>query len=499
MKTQRTTRCLLSVALCTLALGSPAWAGGFFDDFSDGSIRDGSPVSWGIDPSDGVGTLGKCLVTAEGLEFTPDWPANYRAGMWRGVVDAYDRLVHYTGRLTMRTQVKIGEATTDHGSSVMLWFRGKEDKGYMVGVNNVFLWFYRADGPGSTGYSPMDTWHYRMNGSFDPKKEFILQVDVIDLTDSAGNRTTSRLEARWWVVGQEMPVQPQLAVYDATHDAGFGEVGIGADCDSEQNRTTIFRWVEVIGTEVGEPIVDFNGDGTVDSADLLRLIASWGQKDPAANLDRNGVVDKKDLEVLMDYWQQDVNDPTLAAHWAFDEKTGGTAYDSVGRNNATVIGSATWQPEGGKIGGALQLSGVANFAMTGFVLNPANPPFSVFAWVKGVAPGQVILSQAGGVNWLLAQPGTGFLMSDLKLHPLLNSVVSQTVITDGTWHRVGFVWDGASRILYVDGGEVARGPQSALASSTGGLYIGANSKLTAGAFWSGLIDDVRIYNRVVQP
>jgi len=35
--------------------------------------------------------------------------------------------------------------------------------------------------------------------------------------------------------------------------------------------------------------------------------------------------------------------------------------------------------------------------------------------------------------------------------------------------------------------------------SGGGLYLGAGSTLTSGTFFSGLIDDVRIYNRVVHP
>jgi hypothetical protein len=32
-----------------------------------------------------------------------------------------------------------------------------------------------------------------------------------------------------------------------------------------------------------------------------------------------------------------------------------------------------------------------------------------------------------------------------------------------------------------------------------GLYIGAGSELMPGTFWSGLIDDVRIYDRAVKP
>ena len=27
---------------------------------------------------------------------------------------------------------------------------------------------------------------------------------------------------------------------------------------------------------------------------------------------------------------------------------------------------------------------------------------------------------------------------------------SQTIITDGEWHLIGFVWDGSRRTLYVD-------------------------------------------------
>jgi hypothetical protein len=37
----------------------------------------------------------------------------------------------------------------------------------------------------------------------------------------------------------------------------------------------------------------------------------------------------------------------------------------------------------------------------------------------------------------------------------------------------------------------------AVASSDAGLDIGAGKNLEAGSFWSGLIDDVRIYDRAI--
>jgi hypothetical protein len=77
-------------------------------------------------------------------------------------------------------------------------------------------------------------------------------------------------------------------------------------------------------------------------------------------------------------------------------------------------------------------------------------------------------------------------------------LLSQAVITDNNWHRVGLVWDGSNRILYVDDIEVASDTYPS-GSLIGDLQIGAGNKLEEGSFWSGLIDDVRIYNRAVTP
>ena len=110
----------------------------------------------------------------------------------------------------------------------------------------------------------------------------------------------------------------------------------------------------------------------------------------------------------------------------------------------------------------------------------------------------MILSQDKGANWLLAQAGTGALMTDLKVNIIGKAVISPTVITDADWHRVGLACDDRSRTLYVDGIEVAKGDQNR-SPGKGGLYLGAGKTLAPGSFWSGLIDDVRIYNRAVKP
>ena len=253
-------------------------------------------------------------------------------------------------------------------------------------------------------------------------------------------------------------------------------------------------------------IVDFNGDGIVDCVDMCMMLDYWGTDEPFYDIAPrpfgDGIVDVQDLIILSEHLFEEVNDPTLIAHWALDEAEGDIAFDSAGINDAFVIGSPAWQPTSGQVNGAIQLDGVDDFITTMPVLNPAEGPFSVIVWVKGGAPGQVVISQTelGGANWLLADSSEGNLMTELKaLGRGAAELLSQTVITDGQWHRVGFVRDGSNRILYADGIEVARDTTTYLESASGGLYIGAGSDLEPGAYWSGLIDDVRIYNRAVSP
>jgi hypothetical protein len=215
----------------------------------------------------------------------------------------------------------------------------------------------------------------------------------------------------------------------------------------------------------------------------------------------DGKVDEKDLQVLMDYWGREVNDPTLIAYWKLDEDEGSVAGDSAGTGDGVLVGNPVWQPAGGKLGGTLQLDGIDDYVRTPFVVDPGKGPFSVFAWVKGGAPGQVVVSRTGGANWLMASSPAGSLMTDVKSADRKGkALTSTTVITDGAWHRIGLVWDGSNRILYVDDIEVAGDTQSSLAASAGGLCIGGPSDPAAGgAFWSGLIDDVRLYDRAVKP
>jgi hypothetical protein len=251
---------------------------------------------------------------------------------------------------------------------------------------------------------------------------------------------------------------------------------------------------------------DFNHDKKVDVEDLLMLIEHWGQEESSVDIaplpDGDGIVNEQDMALFMEYWQEEIPQIGLIAHWRLDETEGIIATESVnktGFSNGIVIGEPVWQPDDGQIGGAIQLDGVDDCIITNPVLNPADGPFSIFAWIKGSTPGQVVVSQQALADWL-AVDAEGNLMTELKCTgSSAGSLYSETVITDGQWHRIGLVWDGSKRKLCFDGIIVAEDTQSGLQGSQMGLYIGVGKNYAPGTFFSGMIDDVRIYNRVVSP
>jgi N-acetylneuraminic acid mutarotase len=344
------------------------------------------------------------------------------------------------------------------------------------------IWERKADAPTARSWlsaSVADGRIYVIGGDFGPPKANVEEYDPA--TDA-------------WAIRADMPTPRGALSTTALHDRIYVIGGVIASVYDV--RSTVEEYI------ANPLVVDFNGDGVVDIKDLLRLVESWGQNDPAVDIaprpSGDGIVDATDLEILMGYWGQEIANPYLIAHWKLDETEGMIASDSAGEHDGTVIGVPAWQSAGGVVDGALEFDRTT-FVITDSVLNPSDGPFSVFAWVKGGAPGQVVIAQEKGADWLMVAPD-GALKTELKGSGRLGrTLVSSAVITDDAWHRIGLAWDGSNRILYVDDIEVARDTQTQLVGTYMGLHVGAGSTLAPSSFWSGLLDDVRIYNREVQP
>jgi len=194
----------------------------------------------------------------------------------------------------------------------------------------------------------------------------------------------------------------------------------------------------------------------------------------------------------------------LVAHWPLDEAEGIAAYDLVAGHRCELNGNPLWQPDGGIAGGAILFDGKDDFVETPFVLNPADGPFSVLAWTQGGAAGEAIIAQTDnlgiGRTWLGIDASAGALTTGLRAPFLAGSaLVSESVVTDGQWHHIAVVWDGSHRHLYVDGIEAATDSTQLyrLEGCYGGLHFGASKDLDAERFFSGLLDDVRIYDHAL--
>ena len=61
------------------------------------------------------------------------------------------------------------------------------------------------------------------------------------------------------------------------------------------------------------------------------------------------------------------------------------------------------------------------------------------------------------------------------------------------------IYKGGLVTRNTDGDIVAEDLQDTLNGSANGLYIGVGKDYAAGTYFGGMIDDVRIYNRVVRP
>jgi hypothetical protein len=202
-----------------------------------------------------------------------------------------------------------------------------------------------------------------------------------------------------------------------------------------------------------------------------------------------------------------ITDPNLVGWWKLDEGSGVNVLDDSGHgNHGTLMGDAQWVV--GHDGEALEFTGAGTYVDCGNaeVLNLGvfsvsfwcNIP-STQAWNHMISKGQHVASGSpGSVNW-------GVMMYESQETILFETyndtgwVGISADTTIGQWHHVVATYDGDTMQLYHDG-ELAASTTGAgiLLDQSRPLLIGARSDAgSAGGYFSGSIDDVRIYNKVL--
>ena len=188
------------------------------------------------------------------------------------------------------------------------------------------------------------------------------------------------------------------------------------------------------------------------------------------------------------------------AYWKFDEGTGLTAYDFSGNANHGDLQNnmATTSWTAGKSGSALLFDGVNDYVKSTTTLSAIASSSSYSLWFKsanGIYPAdQYLFTQ--GTN----DPAVFIESTDNKVYIMAeaaNRLSSSKTVNDTNWHHLEMVSNGASLKLYLDGVLESQSAYSQFSSSASNLYVASNA--TPGSYFSGLIDDVRIYNYARSP
>jgi len=183
-----------------------------------------------------------------------------------------------------------------------------------------------------------------------------------------------------------------------------------------------------------------------------------------------------------------------------------TTADSSGNGNtATLYNCPTWQP-GGQIEGALEFDGVNDYLWVGNSSSlQLSSALTIAAWIKGDGWGTgsdvdtiARKGEVTPVNYQLA-------IADGKVSLMLDDIDSggglrgNTLLSTVQWYHVAAAWDGSAVRIYVNG-ILDNDPPESRAGTIGTdmrpLYIGGRD---GADFFDGIIDDVRIYNRALDP
>ena len=210
----------------------------------------------------------------------------------------------------------------------------------------------------------------------------------------------------------------------------------------------------------------------------------------------------------------------LLAHWRFDEAPGATnALDSVGNFHGTNSPTGAAFVTGGRAGNALSLDLAANGLVNmGNNLMLGSSNFTVSAWIKSppgdatVFPNFLSKHVSGSGNGYILSYNHSVLAASKAFFyagtrtisaggfTIVDVPVSTTSVNDGNWHHlVGVYQPSGSTTIYVDGtpveGSIASSP---IGVNTAPFLIGGiTTGTTPTAEFTGLVDDVQIYNRAL--
>lgn len=193
----------------------------------------------------------------------------------------------------------------------------------------------------------------------------------------------------------------------------------------------------------------------------------------------------------------------LVAAYGFNEGNGTTLGDRSGNGNHGIIAGATWTASG-RFGAALSFDGVNDRVdIPDSSALDLSATMTLEAWVRPAAVNGwdtvVMKERSGGLAYALyggspSGPPAAYLTRTGTTSDIGAEGLSPLPLN--TWSHLAATYDGTTIRLYVNGALVrSEAAAGTITSTTNPLRIGGN--VMWGEWFQGLIDEVRIYNRVL--
>ncbi len=199
----------------------------------------------------------------------------------------------------------------------------------------------------------------------------------------------------------------------------------------------------------------------------------------------------------------------LEGYWTFNDQVN-PGFDNSGNNHQGALYGATWTSSG-KVKGAMSFNGQSYIAFDDFTAE--NTQGTVTGWFKqSLAAGQWGFIYAEGCQGT-EKPyiALGFQGGDLYFGRDVYGTNSNyqgnlnVGANDGEWHFVAFTCDGSENRFYFDGQEVSLNWQDGYmphgiwfsSQNTNTNSIGLCNRPDHWGYFTGTIDEVRIYNRAL--
>ncbi len=183
----------------------------------------------------------------------------------------------------------------------------------------------------------------------------------------------------------------------------------------------------------------------------------------------------------------------LIGWWMLDEGTGTTVSDSSGNgNDGTFQGTPKWVP--GVINGALSVDGTSSVTVATTPKLQIAGTVTITCWIHPASFGGERGFCGRDLNYAFKSSGTQLRFTTPGI---LDHTGTTTTLTAGSWQHVAATFEpGQSQglVFYINGVEAQKLSASAMSQGSGPFHIGTNQW---GEAYIGMIDDVRIYDRVL--